>query len=48
MTEVAPLMASAVSAVRSMPSNTDGEREAKAVAMIRGARAVGLARRGGK
>ncbi len=48
MNEVAPLMAAAVSQVRNMPSNTDGEREAKAVAMIRGARAVGLARRGGK
>ncbi len=48
MGEVAPLMAGAISQVRGMPSNTDAEREAKAVAMIRGARAVGIARRGGK
>ena len=48
MTEVAPQMAAAVSLVRNLPSNTDAEREARAVAMIRAARAVGLARRGGK
>ena len=48
MTEVAPAMAAAVQTVRNMPANSDAEREAKAVAMIRAARAVGLSRRGGK
>ncbi len=48
MTEVGPLMAAAVSTVRNLPSNTDADRENRAVAMIRGARAVGLSRRGGK
>ncbi len=48
MTEVAPAMAAAVSTVRNLPGNTDAEREARAVAMIRAARAVGLSRRGGK
>ena len=48
MTEVAPAMAAAVGTVRNLPANTDAEREARAVAMIRAARAVGLSRRGGK
>jgi hypothetical protein len=48
MTEVAPAMAAAVSTVRALPANTDADREARAVAMIRAARAVGLSRRGGK
>ena len=48
MSEVAPAMAAAVSTVRNLAKNTDADREARAVAMIRAARAVGLARRGGK
>src|SRR5882672_2904860 len=48
MNEVAPAMAAAVGTVRGLPANTDAEREARAVAMIRAARAVGLSRRGGK
>jgi len=48
MTEVAPAMAAAVQTVRGMPSNTDAEREARAVAMIRSARVVGEGRRGGR
>lgn len=48
MTEVAPMMAAAVAQVRSLPANTDADREARAVGMIRAARAVGLSRRGGK
>ena len=48
MTEVAPMMAAAVAAARALPADNDAQREARAVAMIRGARAVGLARRGGK
>lgn len=48
MSDVAPLMAAAVSTVRALPSNTDADREGRAVAMIRAARAVGLSRRGGK
>src|SRR6266705_2197814 len=48
MTEVSPLMAAATAQVRSMPSNTDADREARAIAQIRAARAVGLSRRGGK
>jgi hypothetical protein len=48
MNEVAPAMAAAVSTVRNLPANTDADREGRAVAMIRAARAVGLSRRGGK
>jgi len=48
MGEVSPLMAAAVGTVRAMKSDTDADRDAKAVAMIRAARAVGIARRGGK
>jgi len=48
MTEVAPMMAAAVSTARALPADTDAQREARAIAMIRGARAVGIARRGGK
>ncbi len=48
MSEVAPAMAAAVATVRGLAKNTDADREARAVAMIRAARAVGLARRGGK
>ncbi len=48
MGEVAPEMAAAVGVVRGMPANTDAEREARAVAMIRGARTVGQRRRGGR
>jgi hypothetical protein len=48
MTEVSPQMAAAVATVRAMPANNDAERDARAVGMIRAARAVGLARRGGK
>ena len=48
MTEVAPAMAAATATVRAMPANTDAEREARAIAQIRAARAVGLSRRGGK
>lgn len=48
MGEVAPEMAAAVGTVRGMPSNTDAEREARAVGMIRAARAVGMRRRGGR
>jgi len=48
MTEVSPLMAAATAQVRSMPNNTDADREARAIAQIRAARAVGLSRRGGK
>src|SRR6266568_7101158 len=48
MAEVSPLMAAATAQVRSMPSNTDADREARAIAQIRAARAVGLSRRGGK
>lgn len=48
MSEVAPQMAAAVATVRALPANTDADREARAVGMIRAARAVGLARRGGK
>jgi len=47
MSRVAPLMASAVSAVRNMPSVTDADREARAVAMIRGGRDVGRKLKGG-
>jgi hypothetical protein len=36
----APAMAAAVATVRQMPANTPAEREARAVAMIRAARAV--------
>ncbi len=48
MTEVSPMMAAAVSTTRAMPSDNDAQREARAIAMIRAARAVGIARRGGK
>src|SRR6266571_4681364 len=48
MTEVSPMMAAAVAAARQLPADNDAQREARALAMIRGARAVGLARRGGK
>ncbi len=48
MSEVAPAMAAAVATVRNLPKNSDADREARAVGMIRAARAVGLARRGGK
>ena len=48
MNDVAPMMAAAVSQVRNLPANTDAEREARAVAMIRAARGVGIARKGGK
>ncbi len=48
MTEVAPMMAAAVSAARALPADNDAQREARAIAMIRGARAVGISRRGGK
>lgn len=48
MSEVAPAMAAAVQTVRGMPGDTDAQREARAVAMIRAARVVGLSRRGGK
>jgi len=48
MTEVAPAMAAAVGTVRNLPANTDADREARAIAMIRASRAVGLSRRGGK
>jgi len=48
MTEVSPAMAAAVATVRAMPANTDAEREARAIAQIRAARAVGLSRRGGR
>lgn len=48
MAEVAPELAAAVGVVRAMPANTDAERENRAVAMIRGARAVGMRRRGGR
>jgi hypothetical protein len=47
MGRVAPLMASAVSAVRNMPSVTDADREARAVAMIRAGRDVGRKLKGG-
>ncbi len=45
MAEVAPAMAAAVSTVRGLPN---ADRENRAIAMIRAARAVGLSRRGGK
>ncbi len=48
MSEVAPMMAAAVAAVRNLPADNDAQREARAVGMIRAARAVGLSRRGGK
>ena len=48
MGEVAPQMAAAVATARALPANTDADREARAIAMIRAARAVGIARRGGK
>ena len=41
MAKVAPLAAAAVQAVRALPAVTDADREARAVAMIRGMRAVG-------
>ncbi len=45
MKDVAPAMAAAVATVRAMPANSDAEREARAVAMIRAARGIGQARR---
>ncbi len=48
MNEVAPMMAAAVATVRNLPADNDAQREARAVGMIRAARAVGLSRRGGK
>ncbi len=48
MGEVAPMMAAATATTRALPSDTDAQREARAIAQIRGARAVGIARRGGK
>jgi len=48
MSEVAPAMAAAVATVRALPKVTDADREARAIGMIRAARAVGLSRRGGK
>ncbi len=47
MERLVPAMASAITQVRGMPSATEGDREARAVAMIRGARAAGKAARGG-
>ncbi len=47
MGKVAPLMASAVGAVRAMPAVTDADREARAIAMIRGGREVGRKLKGG-
>jgi hypothetical protein len=47
MARVAPLMATAVSAVRNMPAVTDADREARAIAMIRGGRDVGRKLKGG-
>lgn len=41
MGKVVPLMQAAVTAVRAMPSVTDADREARAVAMIRAGRDVG-------
>ncbi len=46
MGKVAPLMAAAVDTVRRKPAVTDADREARAVEMIRAARAVGKALRG--
>ena len=48
MGDVAPKMAAAVATVRALPANSDADREARAIGMIRAARAVGLSRRGGK
>ncbi len=48
MTEVAPMMAAAVASARALPADNDAQREARAIAMIRAARAVGISRRGGK
>lgn len=48
MAEVAPAMAAAIATVRALPKTTDADREARAVAMIKAARLVGLSRRGGK
>lgn len=45
--KLSPLMAAAVTAVRSRPAVTDADRETRAVEMIRGARGVGKALRGG-
>ncbi len=47
MGKVSTLMAAAVAAVRSKPAVTDADREARAVEMIRAARGVGKALRGG-
>lgn len=47
MGRVAPLMSQAVTTVRAMPANTDAEREARAIAMIRGGRDVGKRLKGG-
>jgi hypothetical protein len=41
MGKVAPLMAAAVTTVRNLPAVSDTDREARAIAMIRAARAVG-------
>ncbi len=48
MTEGAPMMAAAVASARALPADNDAQREARAIAMIRAARAVGISRRGGK
>jgi len=48
MTEVSPMMAAAVASARALPADSDAQREARAIAMIRAARAVGISRRGGK
>ncbi len=47
MERLVPAMASAINQVRQLPAATEGDREARAVAMIRGARAAGKAARGG-